>query len=321
MANPRILGHLMVYAHESHLIYEQKIGTRSVQESAQKYYEEKVLPFFSTGKYRVVFEERSSIFSLRELLESIVARARNLRQEGSRDPTSTRRRAFASHFYVAHEYDDLLRSLELSFFLTKYFEQSDRAGQRVSIYALNYGLCTKYQIGFGRRSERREDRLYFVDRQFDYNGVIRSYINSNQEIRCNSFESEFELDLLPALKMLQMSCPKCKAGTCRVVNLSRKYGDLIDSISPDLLLPDTELGILQTLHGENRTMVASEIASELDCSGQLVGRRARNLSERSLVTRQQTGPVYKYHLTGQAKAAYFSNPTGDELDVGSDEAR
>lgn len=114
-----------------------------------------------------------------------------------------------------------------------------------------------------------------------------------------------------------MRCPKCRIGDCKVVNLSRKYGDLIESISPELLLPDTELGILQTLHSEDRTMVAAEIASELDCSGQLIGRRARNLSERSLITREQMGPVYKYELTPRAKEAYFSNPSADELDVGS----
>ncbi len=303
MANPRILGHLMLYAHESHLIYGKRIGVGSVQDAAQRYYEEKVQPFFSTGKYRVAFEERSSIFSLRELLESIVSLARTLRQEGSRDSTAKRVRSYTSHFYVAHEYDELLRSLELSFFLTKYFEQSDRAGRRVSIYALNYGLCTKYQIGFGRPSERREDRLYFVERHFDYNGVLASYIRNNQEIKCNDCGAEFDLQMIPALKMLLMRCPKCRNGECRVINLSRKYGDVIESISPELLLPDTELGILQALHSEGRTMVASEIASELDCSGQLVGRRARNLSERSLVTREQMGAVYKYELTTRAKEA------------------
>lgn len=173
MANPRTLGHLMLFAHENHLIYGKKIGAQPVQEAAQKYYEEKVQPFFATGKYRLAFEERSSIFSLRELLESLVSRARSLRQEGSRDAKSARSRTFASHFYVTPEYEDLLQSLELSFFLTKYFEQSDRAGRRVSIYALNYGLCKKFQIGFGRPVEQREDRLYFVDRCFDCNSLLR----------------------------------------------------------------------------------------------------------------------------------------------------
>lgn len=319
MANPRILGHIMLYAHESHLIYGQRVGIQAIQDAAQRYYEEKVSPFFSTGKYRMAFEERSSIYSLKELLESIVGRARSIRQEGSRDGTGARSRPYASHFYVSHQYDELLQSLELSFFITKYFEQSDRAGVRVSVYALNYGLCAKYQIGFGRPSDRREDRLYFVDRKFDYNSVARAYMLENQEIRCDSCGQEFELAMLPSLKMFHMKCPSCQVGECRVVNLSRKYGDMIESIGPELLLPDAELGILQTLFHEDRTMVASEIAGELDCSGQLVGRRARHLAEKSLVTRENSGSVYRYELTNQARSAYFSDPTADELDLGDDD--
>ena len=69
--------------------------------------------------------------------------------------------------------------------------------------------------------------------------------------------------MLPALKMLQMKCTICGRGTCKVVNLSRKYGDMIEAISPDLLLPETELGIMQILYNEKETLVASQIASEL----------------------------------------------------------
>lgn len=315
MANPRILGHLLLNAHESHLIYGQKIGIQAVQDGSQKYYEEKVAPFFATGKYRMAFEERSSIYSLKELLESLVSRAREIRQEGSRDTTASRSRPYASHFYVSHDFDDMFRTLELSFFITNYFEQSDRAGVRVSVYALNYGLCIKYQIGFGRPTEKREDRLYFVDRKFDYNSLARTYMLENQEIKCDSCPGEFEISMLPALKMLHMRCPACQKGQCKVVNLSRKYGDLIKSIGPELLLPDSELGILQTLFHENRTMVAAEIAGELDCSGQLVGRRARHLAERSLVTRASAGAVYSYDLTDQAKTAYFNDASSADLDL------
>lgn len=317
MANPRILGHIMLYAHESHLIYNSRIGLQSVQDAAQKYYEEKVYPFFSIGKYKTTFDERSSIYSLKELLEEIVNKARTLRQEGSRDSTSQKSRSHSSHFYISTEYEDLLQSLELSFFITKYFEQSDRAGSRVSIYALNYGLCIKYQIGFGRPTERREDRLYFVDRAFDYNGVARTYMLNNQEIKCDNCNAEFDLSMLDALKMFQMKCPTCSNGKCKVINLSRKYEDIIDNIKPELLLPDAELGILQTLQLEQRTMVAAEIASELDCSGQLVGRRAKNLAERMLVKRENNGAVYKYEITDQAKRAYFSEPERDQLNLSS----
>lgn len=314
MANPRIIGHLMLYSYEAHLLFGKKIGARAIQEASQKYFEEKVTPFFGTGKYNTVYEERSSIFSLKELLEMIVAKARYIRQEGSRSSDTTKQAAYSSHFYVSDSYDEILYSLELAFFVTKYFEQSDRAGKRVSIYALNHGLCIKYQIGFGRPTDAREDRLYFVERRFDYNGLLRTYIVENQEIKCDSCGSEFDLETLPALKRFRMRCPECNIGSCKVVNLSKKYEDVIAAIQPELLLPETELGIMQTLFSEQKTMVAAEIARELDCSGQLVGRRGKNLYERSLVTRRHVGTVYRYELTDQAKAAYFSDPDAHELE-------
>lgn len=320
MANPRIIGHIILYAYESNLLYQRKIGIRALQEASQRYYEEKVSPFFSIGKYRSVFSERSSVYSLKDLLERIVDRARAIRQEDRRKSEHVqKKRTHSSHFYVSQEFDDLLASLELNFFVTKYFEQSDRTGIRVSIYALNYGLCTKYQIQFGRPADRREDRLYFVERTFDYNSILSAYVLENQEIKCDSCGAEFEIAMLSALSMLRMKCPKCQEGNCQVVNLSRKYEDILGSIKPELLLPEAELGILQTLHSERRIMFAAEIAGELDCSGQLVGRRAKNLAERTLVTRKkQNGTVYEYEITPLAEAAYFNDPQAANLNLDTD---
>jgi hypothetical protein len=316
VANPRILGHLLLYAYQSHLLYGKKIGVRAIQDAAKKYFEEKVMPFFSMGRYHLAFHERASIYSLKELLEKIVVRARELRNY--KDSESTKRvegRTPSSHFYVSVEFDNVLTSLELAFFITKYFEQSDRDGKKVSIYALNYGLCEQYQMSFGRPSATREHRLYFVERIFDYNPIMMRYISENQEIKCGNFEckSVFDISILPALRMLEMNCPKCKVGICQVYNLSRRYRDVIDSVRPELLLPDTELGIMQTLHVEGRPMYASQIATDLDCSGQLVGRRARNLMEKDLVIREKVGPVHQYQLTDGARSAYFSDPSADEF--------
>lgn len=315
MANPRILGHVLLYSYESNLIYGKAIGARAIQDASERFFDEKVLPFFSSGIFRLAFRERSSIFSLKELLEKIVSKARFLRQEGSRSSDSSSDSTFSSHFYVARDYDDLLLSLELSFFVTKYFEQSDREGNRVSVFALNYGLCTKYQIGFGRPSEKRSDRLYFVSRRFDYNSILREFINSNQEIRCDNCCKEFDVEILPALKLMKMRCPTCGQGHCDVINLSRKYEDIIKSVDDSLLLPETELGILQALKTEDREMVAAEIASELDCSGQLVGRRGRKLFERRLVSRTSAGQVYSYSLTKQAETAYFEGIANQTLNL------
>src|SRR6478609_9659385 len=91
-------------------------------------------------------------------------------------------------------------TLELNFFLSKYFEQSDRDGRKVSVYALNYGLCQKYSIEFGRPSGKREFRLYFVERVFDYSGIVRAHIEANQEIVCETCGAAFSLDQLEKLK-------------------------------------------------------------------------------------------------------------------------
>jgi predicted transcriptional regulator len=93
---------------------------------------------------------------------------------------------------------------------------------------------------------------------------------------------------------------------------------MLEAIRPELLLPETELGILQTLHNENREMKASEIAGELDCSGQLVGRRAKNLSERTLVKRVQ-GTVYRYEITKKANDAYFADSSAAQLNLDQSE--
>lgn len=69
MGNPRILGHILHYLHESSIVYGRPAGIRAVRDAAAKYYEDKVEPFFGMQQFRLEsFEERSSIFSLKELL-------------------------------------------------------------------------------------------------------------------------------------------------------------------------------------------------------------------------------------------------------------
>lgn len=77
------------------------------------------------------------------------------------------------------------------------------------------------------------------------------------------------------------------AGVCQVLNLSRKYESELKQVDENSLLPQTELGILQTLYTEGRPTRVTSIAGELDCSYQLVGKRGKILADRGLVTRSQ----------------------------------
>ena len=321
MANPRNLGYILFYLYESHLIYERPIGTSALGEAARKYYEEKIETYFKMNKFlQESFSERSSIFSLRELLEAIIKRARALRaHQGSRMMREIPGRPPTSHFHVVSEFEMVLSTLELNFFLTKYYEMRDRDGRKVSVFALNFGLCQKSSIAFGRPTGKYEYRIYYVERIFDYTPILENYLKGNQEIICNHCHNIFDLSDLAALQRYRMKCPECSVGTCQVVNLSKKYEPILRSIDSELLLPRTELGILQTLQVEKKPMFAAVIAADLDCSYQLVGKRGKILAERGLVERTENDQGRRqYELTKVAEEQYFSDNEIDELDIGDE---
>ncbi len=317
MANPRTLGYVLHFAYQNQLIHGKRIGVRGIQDAALKYYEEKVASYFAAGRFlHETFAERCSVYSLKELLEQIVMRARELRMHKSAVFDKIQGRPPTSHFHVPPSYEGLLSTLELNFFLTKYFEMSDRDGRKVSVFALNYGLCQRYTISFGRPMGEREFRLYFVERVFDYGPIVRAFLEQNQEITCDECGVRQEFDKLEALRLYAMRCPICQKGTCVVVNLSRKYEPMLRSIQDALLLPKTELGILQTLHSEREPKRPAFVAAELDCSYQLVGKRAVRLEERGLVQRLRDEQDHRIlHITDLAEQSYFSLPDAQELDV------
>jgi DNA-binding MarR family transcriptional regulator len=101
--------------------------------------------------------------------------------------------------------------------------------------------------------------------------------------------------------------------------LSRKYEATLRAVDENLLLRPTELGILKTLNFEKKPLYAGEIAEELDCSYQLVGKRAKNLSEQGLVTREKNDDNRReFMLTDDAKNAYFSATAQAALQLDDD---
>lgn len=309
LGNPRTLGHILSNLQESHVAFSKNITSRAVRDASSKFYDEKIEPYFGIQKFRQeTFAERSSVFSLKELLENVVAKARELRSyKGSTVFRELDGQPPTSHFHVVSDLDDLLSTLELNFFLTKYFEMKDRDGRAVSVYALNYGLCNRYSIEFGRPTGKREYRLYFVERIFDFTPILKSYLQNNQEIKCDKCNEVYGMDKLSSLSMFEMLCPKCRRGTCKVINLSKRYGAVLDSIRSELLLPQIELGTIETLHNAQRDLYAQEIAEELDCSYQLVGRRSKILEERGLIDRIKLENRRVYRLRDEAIKDYFEN--------------
>lgn len=319
MGNPRNLGHLLHYLQESHIAYGRDVNIRAINDASVRYYEDKIEPYFGSQKFRhESFAERASTYSLKELLESLINRSRDLRNY--RENAILRKitgRIPTSHFHVVRELEGLLSTLELNFFLTKYTDMKDKDGRSVSLYALNFGMCTKYQIGFGRPEGDREFRYYYAERVFDYSPLLKRFIEKNQEIKCEKCKAEFELDKLPSIKMFGMLCPSCKKGHCRVTNLSRRYETVLNEIRPELLLPETELGILETLYVDDY-LAASEIAGELDCSYQLIGKRGKIMADRGLVKRPMRDGRRRFSLTQLARQDYFERNDDRKLSIAED---
>jgi DNA-binding MarR family transcriptional regulator len=103
--------------------------------------------------------------------------------------------------------------------------------------------------------------------------------------------------------------------------LSRWPGDdgYLAKIQEELLLPQTELGILHTLHAEGEPRRPVFVAAELDCSYQLVGKRAVRLEERGLVKRLRDGQDHRIlEITPLATNSYFAASDVKELDLPPD---
>lgn len=324
LGNPRILGYVLYFCYESAIIHDNKITVAVIKDAAKRYFSEKIGAYFKMNKFlHESFEEKSSIYSLKELYEQLVKRAKELRSyRESKVMKELTGRPPTSHFYVSSKFESILSSLELNFFLTKYYEMKDRDGKEATVYALNYGLCQQESISFGRPQEKREHRLYYVERIFDYSYIITSYLKMNQEIVCDSCGAKHEPESLAAIKQFGMLCPVCKKGTCKIVNLSRKYADLIQTVAQDALLPETDLGILKILHDERENMFAKQIAAELDCSYQLIGKRGRSLADKELVTRSENDTGRRvFNISDKAMQTYFeSETTNDDFDFDDNKA-
>ena len=228
-----------------HLVYDKAIGTRAIRDASRKYYEEKIEPFFGIQKFRLdTFEERSSIFSLKELLEKIVIRARELRSY--RDLSVMRTisgRPPTSHFHVLAEFDLLLSTLELNFFLTKYFEMKDRDGRKVSVFALNFGLCEKHSSNLVAPPES-ESIGFTSSKEFSttrrLSGKTLSIIKKYKvpRLRCSLWPRKTD-----GSEVIWHVLSNVPHRDLRGDKPLKRYETILENVQAELLLPATELGI------------------------------------------------------------------------------
>ena len=317
MGNPRVIGYLLSFAHETNLNNDKKIDSKSIRLASERYFEEKIEPYFLMNKFlHESFQERSSVHSLKELLESLISKSKDVAHKlgiDTIDQNTSDRKIPSSHFHINQEFDSILSTLEINFFLSKRLECLDKDRKKVSVYCFNYGLCQKFDIIFGSPPEQQS---YFIERHFDYSPIIQKYIQQNQELNCTSCGTTHDYSLLQSIKTYNWLCPSCRKGKCKLVSLSRKYEKEIKKIKGELLLPAIEFEILSILYNKNHPLFPKDIAGELDCSYQLVGKRASKLAQKELIIKeknQNNRIVYK--ISNLGKSSYFSSELQEHLSL------
>ncbi|MGG0940762.1 winged helix-turn-helix domain-containing protein [Bacillus subtilis] len=305
---PRNIGWILWYANHLSVSKGKGITIRDLEQASERYYTDSIETFFTQNRYmRESFNEKLSKFHLNNLLKEMIAEARKnksaIRMSDSKIWQKDRSNPPTSHFYISKDkYEEFLQTLELNFFITKYNEQKDQESKSLmSFFSLNYGLCMKEDIVYGRGS----DRKYVIQRRFNYNEVIEGFLNKAKEIKCNSCNETYPMDALSMLEFYDMLCPKCKKGKCIVELVDVE----IPSEEPDVLLPEIELLTLNSLR-ISQPQYATQLAQELDCTAQKIRRVVDKLENLELVVRKrengEAGVRTYYYITDKAASIYFS---------------
>jgi hypothetical protein len=313
MNNPRRMGYILLYCYNSQIVHGHKITTTALREATIKHYNTKDEAIFRDNiKIQQAFGERLMVQSQKELLQAIINKSKELSKDLPENGSQLFKRLekiYTSHFFVLRDFEFLLGTLEHNFLISKYHELKDRDGREITIYSLNYGLCQKEGILFGR-PEKTEEGKYFTERAFNYLPTIQSFLRKFIIVKCSNCNETHPTEQLPALKLYDMMCPKCRTGKCE---LSLGYQSLVEEIERlygDIQLPEIEFEILKVINdGNGGFWYSSLIAAEIDRSYQFVTTHAERLIKLELLDKSKkmidNQERTVYFLTKKAKIRYF----------------
>ena len=311
---PRIIGYILSYCFESRINFQHKINKSDIESASERYYNEKIHPFFETTTHSLIsFEEKVSVLQLQKLLYLFIAKSKDIKKRITTEELKgliyVKNEPFSSHFHFDPRYEAFLKTLELNFFINKYNNMSDKDGLPVSIYCLNYGLCKKEKIFWGKPIGGKY-RKYFIERPFIYNKLISDFLSMLKRTICINTEcrKQFNEDEIGFLEFNKYKCNECGSPVITEV-LDNGVKEIINKIEESQMFPVVEVKILRELQGRETNYYAREIAEEIDLSKNVVAARAKKLSEKhKLVKRsKKQGCPYKYELTKEGKEYFTGN--------------
>lgn len=303
---PRKLGFIFSYCYSTHIIMGKKITRAALESAAIRYFMEVTEQYFETNKYVTkAFEEMATRENLKCLMNKII------KKQIENDETVNKKEARGlptSHFVIGNDLCRLVSTLELNGYISTYNKVNDKDNVPSTLYALDYGLCKKNGITFGRPKDTAL-RQYYLERKFLMNNIVKNHFNNSQVIECPNHHV-FPYEEFDAINCFGMICPICakekKYVVCEVHVTNANIIETINLYNKNSmrLNDDLEYNILKYLFCNSEdTFSASQIADELDCTYQLVTKRADKLLQRELIyvdNKKQERRRY-FQLTGYAK--------------------
>ena len=284
----RHLGLILDYAQDYSISRNEKININTLNEAAKRFYNERLALFFEEGKSaQMTYDERVEIFHLHALLISIIERQKEIKTSIRTNKYTAkifdkeRTNPYTSHFYISKKIEHIMGTLELNYFVNKYNEMSSKNGEKVSIYALNYGLCLNENIRWGK-PEGNDARTYFIESPFNFNNLVMQFLKETNEIVCNSCGYIYTEDDLEFLKRHNMNCLECGARSSVVVKkrISESFKDEIEEIEKrGNLLEREQYAFMRLAIIKGGRVTAREMALELDVTSQKIGWMTKKLEE------------------------------------------
>lgn len=307
---PRNVGWILWYANQQSIAKDKKITLNDLSIAAEKHFIDTVRPYFSQNQFmREPFDMKLEKYHLHQLLERFVdsgkVNKREILVSDSKVFEKDKTKPPTSHFYINKKLEDVLKPLEMQFFITKYNEQKDQdSNDLMSFFSLNYGLCVSEDIHYGRGS----DRKYVIQRRFNNTKNLQAYLADAKHITCNNpkCKATHDYGVLSMIEMFDMLCPKCKTGTCSVEHANVD----VELADENILLPEFDMQFINSLKVDS-PQYPSGLAQELDCTYQKVGKRAAKLKDMGFLRAKEMtidkalGKRNYYSLTDEAITMYF----------------
>ncbi len=306
----RHIGLILDYAKDISLKNGNKITLGNLHDAAQKFYKERLSLFFKESRSTLMtYDERIERLQLEDLLKAIILKSKSVKSDirtrkyNAKIFDSDRSNPYCSHFNLSMELESVLASLELNFFVNKYNEMSNKMGQKVSIYGLNYGLALQENIKWGKPSGN-EHRTYFIESQFNYNGIIKAFLNDVTKIECQVCGKTFESTFLPLIEANEMNCIGCGARRAiKIVPLVDSYHDVLEEVNKSKNLLEKEYFVFLSYAAcKGDYVTPKEMSQEMDVTHQKIGWMTKRLEENyGFIVKDYLGSSVKYYLTDAGK--------------------